>query len=50
MIETKAVWTESLACIFDGFPNRSLFESLRDRHQEAGHADRNDGAGLADRT
>ena len=39
-----------LACIFDGFPNRSLFESLRDRHQEAGHAYRDDGAGLADRT
>ena len=46
----KAVWTESQACIFDGFPNRRLIESLRDRHQGAGHADGNDGAGLADHT
>jgi transposase len=40
------VWTESLTCVSDGFPNRDLFESLRDRHQGAGHAYRNDGAGL----
>src|SRR3954471_9257386 len=40
---------ESLACISQGLSNRSLFESLRDRHQEAGHAYRNDEAGLADR-
>src|SRR3981081_1773940 len=32
-----------------GFPNRVLFESLRDRHQGAGHADENDGARLVDR-
>ena len=44
------MWTESLVCNFDGFPNRRLIESLRDRHQGAGHAYRNDGAGLAGRT
>jgi hypothetical protein len=44
-----AVWTESLPCLSDGFPNRVLFESLRDRHQGAGHADGNDGARLVDR-
>ena len=32
-----------------GFPNRVLFESLRDRHEGAGHADENDGARLVDR-
>jgi hypothetical protein len=44
------VWTESLVCISDGFPNRRLIESLRDRHQGAGHAYGNDGARLADHT
>jgi hypothetical protein len=44
------VWTESVICIPDGFSNRRLFESLRDRQRGAGHADGNDGAGLADRT
>lgn len=28
------MWTESLTCISDGFPNRALFESLRDRYRE----------------
>jgi DDE superfamily endonuclease len=37
------------AIIFSGFSNRRLFESLRDRHQGAGHADWDDGAGLAAR-
>ena len=27
------MWTESLTCISNGFPNRALFESLRDRHR-----------------
>jgi hypothetical protein len=31
------------------FPNRFLFESMRDRQQGAGHADGNDGARLVDR-
>ena len=38
------MWTESLLCVSDRFPNRLLFESLRDRHQGAGHADGDDGA------
>jgi hypothetical protein len=44
------VWTEPLGCCSDGFSNWSSFESLHDRRQGAGHADRNDVAGLADRT
>jgi hypothetical protein len=43
------VWTESLICVFDGFPNRVWFESLHDRQKGAGHADSNDGARLVDR-
>lgn len=27
----KAVWTESLACVFERLSNRGAFESLRDR-------------------
>jgi hypothetical protein len=34
---------------FRGFSNRRLFESMRDRQQGAGHADGDDGAGLAAR-
>ena len=39
----------SLPYFSEAFPNRILFESLRDRHQGAGHADGNDEAPLVDR-